>query len=206
MKEPTQIRSLDKLNGVIKVLLELAIEDLKKQGVTPLVVETYRTQKRQHWLYGQGRTAEQLAKKSVPIEYAHPGNIVTQTLTSIHTLKCAVDVIPMRKGVAIWNAKDKDTKKIVKTMTEYGFEAGANWKTFKDSPHYQIKLDNPNYNSISQSNTTSFLTKAIQKKLGLKADGIWGNDTNKAVQNWRINHGLSKVAILYAENFKTLFM
>lgn len=205
MKEPQQIRSLDKLNGVVKILLELALEDIKSQGVTPLVVETYRTQKRQYWLYGQGRTPEQLQKRYVPIEYSHPGAIVTQTLTSIHMLRCAVDVVPMRNGKAIWNANDKDTKIIIATMVKYGFEAGANWKSFKDSPHYQIKLPTPEYNSISQANTTSFLTKRIQLALGIKVDGKWGNGTNAAIQKWRIEHGLSPAAILYADNFKTLF-
>lgn len=205
MLEPKQIRSTSGLNGVVKVLLELAIEECKKKDVKPLIVETVRTQERQYWLYGQGRTAAELYKKHVPIKYAHKGQIVTQVTSSIHQLRCAVDVVPMRDSKAIWNANDKDTKTLVWTMVQYGFEAGANWKNFKDSPHFQIKLPYPEYNSISQSNTTKYLTTAIQQRLGIKPDGVWGRGTNEAVSEWRKKHGLSSTAILYADNFKLLF-
>lgn len=205
MLEPKQIRSTSRLNKVVEVLLKLAIADCKAKGVTPLIVETIRTQERQYWLFGQGRTAEQLMKYHIPVKYAHKGNIVTQVTSSIHQLRCAVDVVPMRNGAAIWNSNDKDTKILVYTMTQYGFEAGANWKNFKDSPHFQIKLPEPGYNSVSQSNTTKYLTTAIQQKLGIKADGIWGKGTNEAVIFWRKDHGLSAVPVLYAENLKILF-
>ena len=205
MQEPKQIRSTSGLNKVVEILLKLAIADCKVKGVTPLIVETVRTQERQYWLFGQGRTAEQLMKYHIPVKYAHKGNIVTQVTSSIHQLRCAVDVVPMRDNKAIWNANDKDTKILVYTMTQYGFEAGANWKNFKDSPHFQIKLPYPEYNSVSQTNTNKYLTTAIQQKLGIKPDGIWGRGTNEAVTFWRKDHGLSAVPVLYAENLKILF-
>ena len=71
MNEPLQIRDINKLNGVVKELLTMALDEMRKCGVTPLVVETLRTKERQYWLYGQGRTAFQLIKKGVPIKYAH---------------------------------------------------------------------------------------------------------------------------------------
>jgi len=206
MKEPAQDRSLDKLNGIVKELLALAVEDLRKQGVTPLIVETFRTPERQMWLFGQGRTASQLIQKKVPVEYAHPGAVVTQTLNSIHKTGCAVDMIPVKNGKAVWNANDPDTKKIIATMTKYGFEAGANWKTFKDSPHYQIKLPQPKYNSVSKSNTTTFLTRAIQRKLKLADDGKWGQKTDEAIIAWRKERKLTPQAVLYAANLKDMFI
>ena len=205
MKEPAQDRSLDKLNGVVRELLLLAIEDIKKQGVTPLIVETFRTPERQMWLFGQGRTASQLIRKKVPVEYAHPGAVVTQTLNSIHKTGCAVDLIPVKNGKAVWNANDPDTKKIINTMIRYGFEAGANWKTFKDSPHYQIKLPQPKYSSVSKSNSTEFLTRAIQRKLKIADDGKWGPATDKAIIAWRTERKLSAQSVLYAANLKEMF-
>lgn len=205
MKEPVQIRDLDKLNGVVKVLLEMALERIKACNITPLVVETYRTQERQYWLYGQGRNALQLMKKKVPIKYAHKGKIVTQTINSIHTSGCAVDLIPVRNGFAIWDSNDVQTKKIIEIMEYFGFEAGANWKSFPDSPHFQIKLPSPEYISISQYNTTPYLTRVIQRKLGIKSDGIWGKQTNEAVSLFRQKHHLNPAPILYAENLKRLF-
>lgn len=205
MNEPLQIRSIAKLNGVVKELLILALAEMKDCGIQPLVVETLRTQERQYWLYGQGRNALQLMKKKVPIKYAHKGAIVTQTINSIHITGCAVDIVPMRNGKAIWDSNDKDTKQIVAIMESYGFEAGANWKTFKDSPHFQIKLPYPQYNSVSQENTTVFLTKVIQRELGLKEDGIWGFKTNEAVSKFRVKCGLKSGTTLYSDNLKLLF-
>ena len=75
MQEPKQIRSTSGLNKVVEILLKLAIADCKVKGVTPLIVETVRTQERQYWLFGQGRTAEQLMKYHIPVKYAHKGNI-----------------------------------------------------------------------------------------------------------------------------------
>lgn len=204
MQEPKQDRSTKKLNGVVRVLLNMALEEIKSQKVNPLVVETFRTEERQMWLYGQGRTAAQLKKKGVPAEYAHKGTIVTQTLNSIHKTGCAVDIVPVRNGKAIWDSKDKDTKKIIDVMTKYGFEAGANWKSFPDSPHFQIKLEHPEYSSISQSNTNPFITKLIQAKLGLVVDGKWGPITDSAIVKWRKDNGLSAAPILYAANFTKL--
>ena len=108
MQEPKQIRSTSGLNKVVEILLKLAIADCKVKGVTPLIVETVRTQERQYWLFGQGRTAEQLMKYHIPVKYAHKGNIVTQVTSSIHQLRCAVDVVPMRDNKAIWNANASD--------------------------------------------------------------------------------------------------
>lgn len=208
MEEPKQIRDVNRLNGVVRELLKLALVDMKKQGITPLVVETVRTQERQYWLYGQGRSALQLMKKKIPIKYAHKGAIVTQTVNSIHIQGCAVDVIPMRDNKAIWDSNDKDTKAIIQTMEKYGFEAGANWTSFKDSPHFQIKLPIPSYNSVSSQNTTTFLTRAIQRKLGFTGkdvDGIWGGKTDEAVKNFRALYHLDNKAVLYADNIRLLF-
>jgi peptidoglycan LD-endopeptidase CwlK len=62
---------------------------------------------------------------------------------------------------AIWNSKDTETKKIIKIMTEYGFEAGANWTTSPDSPPFQIKGVSSTAKSYSASNTNSYITKMI---------------------------------------------
>lgn len=139
-----QCRDIGKLNVLVQVMLAAALREIKAAGVNPLVVETYRTKERQYYLYGQGRTAAQCTVMGVPVakakKYAKPGATkVTWTLNSIHIQKKAVDVIPVRNGKDIWNAQDKDTKKIIEIMQKYGFEAGANWTSSPDSPHYQVK-------------------------------------------------------------------
>ena len=191
MAKTDQIRDEKKLNRLVRVQLELAIEDLKRQGVNPLIVETLRTRERQKFLFAQGRSEEQCRAMGIPEEYARTGKIVTSTLNSIHITGCAVDVVPLRVGKAIWNRHDKDTHKIIVTMAKYGFECGANWTRFSDSPHYQVKGVSSAATVYSKSNNNYYITKAIQKalneKLGLnlKVDGKWGSRTTNAVNAFR---------------------
>lgn len=214
-----QCRDINKLNGLVKTMLELALADIIKQGVNPLVVETYRSQERQNYLYCQGRTvAECIAKgikKAFAEKHCNPKvSQVTWTLNSIHKNKKAVDVVPQRivngKMTAIWNVKDKETQIIIKTMEKYGFEAGANWTTTPDSPHFQV---DGNFTTVfKRGNTTSFVTKAVQKKLNeracnnLKVDGDWGKATDEAVKRFRKCRGHKSIkGQLNATAFRHLF-
>lgn len=215
----TTCRDLNELNILVKTMLELALADIKKQGVNPLVVETYRSQDRQNYLYCQGRTVAQCTAKGIDkdfaTKYCNPkASQVTWTLSSIHRDRKAVDVVPQRivngKMTAIWNVKDKETQIIIKTMQKYGLEAGANWKTTPDSPHYQVK---GNFSTVfKKSNTTTFVTKAVQQKLNerpcnnLKIDGDWGTATDEAVKRFRLCRGHKSIkGQLNATAFKHLF-
>ena len=193
-----QCRDAGKLNVLVQVMLAAALKEIKSAGVNPLVVETYRSKERQYYLYGQGRTATQCVAAGVPAtkakKYARLGmKQCTWTLNSIHIQKKAVDVIPMRNGKAIWNAQDKDTKKIIEIMQKYGFEAGANWTKSPDSPHFQVKGD---FSKVfSGGKTTIYVTRTVQralKKFGFyygDVDGIWGTGTTKAVNRFRKANG-----------------
>lgn len=208
-----QCRDTKKLNDLVRVQLELALADLKKQGVNPLVVETLRTKERQYMLYGQGRTTAQCKSAGVPVKYAAPNlSKVTWTLNSIHITSFAVDVVPQRKVngkmTAIWNINDKDTQRIIVTMEKYGFEAGANWNSNPDSPHFQVKgVKGINY---SQSNNTKWVTMAVQTALnvaidaGLEVDGIWGTKTTAAVNEFRKLNGWSQNGMLGKKALKML--
>lgn len=197
-KVTEQCRDLKELNPLVRVMLELALADIKKQGVNPLVVETYRSQGRQNYLYCQGRTIAECTAKGITTTFATAyccpkANKVTQTLNSLHKSRKAVDVVPQRvvkgKMTAIWNVKDKETQIIIKTMQKYGFEAGANWASNPDSPHFQVKGD---FTTVfMQGQNTTYVTKAIQTALnkrvnaGLKVDGLWGTKTTEAVNKFR---------------------
>lgn len=188
----TTCRDINELNILVKTMLGLALADIIQQGVNPLVVETYRSQERQNYLYCQGRTVAECTakgiKKDFATKYCNPRtNKVTWTLSSIHRDRKAVDVVPQRKVggkmTAIWNTKDKQTQIIIKTMQKYGFEAGANWAKTPDSPHFQIKADFTS--AFSRNKTTREITKMIQDKVGAKIDGSWGADTDKAVESFQ---------------------
>lgn len=183
MANTDQCRDIKQLNILAQTLLTLALADIKKQSINPLVVETYRSQERQKWLYAQGRTRALDKPK------------VTWTLNSIHSLKNAVDIVPQRKidgeWTAIWNSRDKETLAIIKTLIRYGFEAGANWTKNVDSPHFQIKGVSSVLKEYSATNNNYYITKIVQKALNKKldtnldVDGIWGNATSKAVNQFR---------------------
>lgn len=212
-------RDFNQLNGLVKVMLELALEDIKKQGVNPLVVETYRSQERQDYLYCQGRTVVECTAKGISRFFAEmhcnpKAAKVTWTLSSVHKNRKAVDVVPQRlmnnKMTAIWDAKDKETQIIIRTMQKYGFEAGANWATTPDSPHFQVT---GNFDNIfERGNNNPYVTKAIQQALNSKinaklvVDGKWGPATDNAVSDFRKKMKYkSHKAMLGAAAFKDLF-
>lgn len=181
MNNTDQCRAIEELNPLCQILLNKALRDIKASGINPLIVETYRSQVRQNYLYSLGRTVK--------------GTKVTWTQVSIHTKRNAVDVVPQRKidgkMTAIWNAQDKETKKIIAIMIGYGFEAGANWSTSPDSPHFQIKGVSATSKSFGSTNTNVYITKMIQNalndkiKVGLIVDGKWGSNTTKVVNIFR---------------------
>lgn len=211
-KIPERYSNIKELNALVQVMLQLALVDIRKQGVNPLVVETYRDQIRQNYLYCQKRTiAEAVAKGISPAfaeAYCNPNAEIkaTDTLSSLHTLRKAVDIVPQRviggKIKAIWDRSDKQTQIIIKTMTKYGFEAGANWKTFIDSPHFQVEGSFASY--FNSKNTTAYVTRAIQAALGIVVDGSWGAKTTDAVNSFRKVNGWSKNGKLGPEALKVL--
>lgn len=200
MSNTAQCRDIAELNPLCQILLNKALKEIKAKDINPLVVETYRSQVRQNYLYSQGRTL--------------PGKKVTWTQISIHTKRNAVDVVPQRKVngkmTAIWNANDSETKKIIKIMTKYGFEAGANWTSSPDSPHFQIKDVSKTAKSYSASNTNTYITKMIQRLLNEKinanlvVDGKWGANTTKAVNKFRSQFGWKEDGKVGVETLKKL--
>lgn len=200
MSNTAQCRDIAELNPLCQILLNKALEEIKEKGINPLVVETYRSQVRQNYLYSQGRTL--------------PGKKVTWTQISIHTKRNAVDVVPQRKVngkmTAIWNANDSETKKIINNMTKYGFEAGANWTSSPDSPHFQIKGVSTTAKSYSATNTNTYITKMIQRLLNEKinanliVDGKWGSNTTKAVNKFRAKQGWKEDGKIGIETLKKL--
>jgi len=87
-----QCRELTQLNPQFLGMLYEALEAARAAGLDPLVVETYRTQKRQNYLYAKGRTS--------------PGNKVTWTKNSKHIKRLAADVCPRAGGKIDWNRRD----------------------------------------------------------------------------------------------------
>lgn len=198
MKVTETCRDAKQLNPLVQVMLAAALADIERNRISPLLVETYRSKERQYFLFGKGRTVKQCTEAGMTLNYAEtyakPGDAkVTWTLNSIHIQKKAVDLIPLRKGKAVWNAADPETQTIISIMKKYGFEAGADWTGTPHSTHFQVKGDF--YRVFKAGKTNRYVTKAIQKALKKKGhytgtiDGIWGNATTKAVNTFRKTYG-----------------
>jgi peptidoglycan L-alanyl-D-glutamate endopeptidase CwlK len=117
-------RNLDDLVPPAKQRAEAFIAAAKAKGIDLLVTSTYRDNESQNALYAQGRTA--------------PGNIVTRAKAgqSWHNWRCALDVVPLVNGKAIWDdqAMWKQVGEIGKSC---GLEWAGDWVTFKEFPHFQ---------------------------------------------------------------------
>ena len=117
-------RSQDDLAPPVKQRAEAFIAAAKARNIDLLVTSTYRDNESQDALYAQGRTA--------------PGNIVTRAKAgqSWHNWRCALDVVPLVNGKAIW-----DDQAIWKQVGEIGKSCGlewaGDWVTFKEFPHFQ---------------------------------------------------------------------
>ena len=117
-------RSLDDLVPPAKQRAQAFVEAAKAKGIDLLVTSTYRDNESQDALYAQGRTT--------------PGNIVTRAKAgqSWHNWRCALDVVPLVNGKAIWDdpALWKQVGEIGKSC---GLEWAGDWVTFKEFPHFQ---------------------------------------------------------------------
>lgn len=118
-------RKLEDLLPPVRARVERMIADCKAEGIDLLVTSTYRDNASQDALYAQGRTT--------------PGRIVTNARSgqSFHNYRCAVDVVPIRNGKAIWNAKDPIWQRIGAIGKAAGLEWAGDWKRFRELAHFQ---------------------------------------------------------------------
>lgn len=117
-------RDLKELLPVVRTKVDAFLASAKKEGIDLLVTSTYRDAESQNALYAQGRTA--------------PGKIVTNAKAgqSWHNHRCAIDVVPVVNGKAVWN----DTAlwaRIGAIGKAAGLEWAGDWKKFKETAHFQ---------------------------------------------------------------------
>lgn len=118
-------RSLDDLLPPARRRVDAFLASCKENGIDLLVTSTYRDIESQNALYAQGRTT--------------PGNIVTNAKggQSFHNFRCAVDVVPLVNGKAVWDGKDPIWAKVGELGKAAGLEWAGEWKTFKELAHFQ---------------------------------------------------------------------
>lgn len=122
--EPRRNDLIAELTSYLQPRVRAILNGMRARGFDPQVYETYRTQERQCYLYGKGRTAAQLKKAKVDPKWAQPGlTKVTYTLDSMHRKRKAVDIISKSRKWA-WPAffvalKEEAAKEDMHTL---GFE------------------------------------------------------------------------------------
>lgn len=153
-------RSKERLNGVHPKLVAVVVKaiSISKQDFT--VLEGVRTPERQRQLYGQGRTAAELAKVGLKPHYAKPKEPkVTWTLTSNHFPNKAtgsghaVDLAPWPidwEGPVRFPKFDAIAEAMFAAAKDLGVKIrwGADWdmdgkpreRGETDSPHFELVL------------------------------------------------------------------
>lgn len=125
--------NLEGLNGkfldVLLPFLHEAVKVAAKHGLSVEVIAGLRTWDQQAALYAKGRTA--------------PGAVVTNARpgSSWHNFGLAVD-LGLFQGRTYVDSKDPRKaesvyREIAEVAREYGIEWGGNWRSFKDTPHFE---------------------------------------------------------------------
>lgn len=120
-------RSLDDLDPIPRDVAKAHIAACAAAGIEIIVTSTYRDFESQAQLYSIGRQPNDARK---PVTNAQAGH-------SWHNYRCAYDVVPVVQGKPVWDAADPLWKHVIDIGKQMGAEAGADWKTFPDMPHFQ---------------------------------------------------------------------
>lgn len=150
-------QSLARLEGLEPSLRAVVMLAIKKTRVDFLVLEGVRSKARQHELYGQGRSRQELARAGVDVRLAKPTMAkVTWTLTSNHFVQGdgfghAVDLAPYPidwEGPTRFPKFDEISRAMFEAATELGVKIrwGADWdrdgkpreRGESDSPHFEL--------------------------------------------------------------------
>lgn len=116
-------RDLDALDSEFREKLEMVLADADRAGLAPRVIETYRSQARQDYLYAAGRT--------------RPGSIVTRAKISRHTSRRAADVCPTVGGEIVWSRTDL-FEALGKIAESHGLVWGGRFQGFFDGAHLEM--------------------------------------------------------------------
>ena len=199
-----------------------ALAEAEKAGLDILITQGLRTYAEQDALYAQGRT-----KPGKIVTNARAGY-------SYHNFGLAFDFVIIKNGKAVWDENHPDWKKFVAICKKHGFEWGGDWKSFKDYPHFQMtgglslaqcrakwpggwkpgkssgggsmyKADDTLPLKFGSKDGSKKLVSKVQKALGIKADGYYGPNTEKAVKEFQTKKGLVVDGIVGEKTWAALF-
>ena len=122
-------RSLADLDPQARTVCNAHLDLCRAAGIELLVTSTWRDYEAQDGLYAIGRTVQ---KERRVVTNAKAGH-------SWHNFKCAWDVVPVVSGKPVWDDKDPVWRRVIQLGKEAGAEAGAEWTSFPDLPHFQVR-------------------------------------------------------------------
>ncbi|WP_100065751.1 M15 family metallopeptidase [Miniphocaeibacter massiliensis] len=114
-------RDINELEPETKRLCEKFLKACEKEGLPVMIIETYRSQERQDYLYSQGRTRE--------------GSQVTWTKKSYHTSRKAFDIAKNEAGNMFGD--EEFFRRCAEIGESIGLEAGYFWKEYQDKGHFE---------------------------------------------------------------------
>ena len=145
----TACRDINELTPAAQQACKLFLERCAEKGLKVRITETYRSQKRQNYLYEQGRT--------------RPGNKVTWTKNSRHTSRRAWDICQNIKGKEY--ADSGFFKACGQIAKELGITWGGTWKQ-ADTPHFEIDT---NWTKQKEDNT---MTQQEREKFNALVEAV----------------------------------
>lgn len=113
-------RSLDDLHPAAKKRAVAFIEAARRAGIDLIVTSTYRDHEAQDALFAQ-----------------RPRVTKAKGGQSWHNWRCALDVVPVVGGKAVWN-NSALWQQIGALGEAAGLEWGGRWTKFVDKPHFQF--------------------------------------------------------------------
>jgi hypothetical protein len=119
------VRSPEGLAPAFRVKVESLLDRMRTRGHDPFVFESTRTDERQTYLYGFGRT------------YDDGRGVVTHSSDADetwHHFGLAVDIISKKH---LWDAPKRFWADLGVLSAALGLQWGGAWKSFKDLPHVQ---------------------------------------------------------------------
>lgn len=159
-----QCRDISELAPNAQKACRLFLEHCERRGLNVFITETYRSQKRQNYLYSLGRT--------------RAGNKVTWTKNSRHTTRRAWD-IACRGGILYNTAVLSQCGEVA---AELGITWGGTWKT-PDTPHFEIS-ENWNYSEEDEPMTEA--EKAKMQAIDDSLTNLYGI-VNRLVEEMKKN-------------------
>lgn len=173
------------------------IKEMYKAGVFVGVSAGYRSNAEQDELYKQGRT-----KAGAIVTNAKGGE-------SNHNFGVAVDLFQYSKdGTEAIFENDSAFQKIVKAMKKKGFDWGGDWRSFKDTPHFQL-YDAVSGESKPKSDSSGSKTPTPKPSTGSTHKIVKGDTLSEIAKKYNVSvedlqkwNGLKDTTIVAGKSLK----